>query len=156
MRTLLFLGFLFMVPFACKSQSRGINYHAIYLNVGGIILPCLGCEGGEPDGIGNLQGTFESSRGNPSSSARYTVGLQTRNGDPHLQVSWTGVLLTGKKKNHFEFDYGIMYSRAIDPSVLPIVNLGYRYQDFENTGFILRLGMGLEQIGFYLSMGKVF
>ena len=72
--------------------------------------------------------------------------------------------ISGKKNSHLEFDLGVryrgefVYSSFIKPGgftngdMLPIVNIGYRFQK-PGRPFVFRVGVGTESI-FYLSIGR--
>lgn len=128
----------------------------VYGEVGGIVLPCLGCESGGSDLIFSAQFSGERNKGRNATATRFSMGAIIRDDQWHPKVSLSGVLLTGKGNSHFEVDYGVMFSGAVDPKLLPIINLGYRFQDLSESGMVFRAGLGLEYLGPYISVGRSF
>lgn len=145
--------------FVCTSalaQTEEVGF-SVYGETGGLAFPCLGCEGGGADVIFSLQAAGEVNRKRNATATRFALGIMRRDEEWYLKTAITGVWLSGKgKKSHFEIDYGAMLTAATDPAFLPILNLGYRFQDLNNPGPVFRMGLGLEFIGPYLSYGFSF
>jgi hypothetical protein len=62
-------------------------------------------------------------------------------------------MLTGKGKNHFEANGGIFYVYSDDLSVLPLIDVGYRFQKPQG-GFIFKAKAGFLGIG--IGLGYAF
>lgn len=52
--------------------------------------------------------------------------------------------LTGHKNNHFEYGYGLVYSKGFDPFIVPAGNVGYRYQN-PKGGLVFRTGIAFPE-----------
>ena len=101
---------------------------------------------------------YASEKRNSLFMLRATTGYFGSLYDEGFTFIFNGQSLWGKQKNHFELDYGAavlwdIYDSEVYP--LPILNLGYRYQDFSKSGFVFRVGVGTE-FGGYLSFGGSF
>lgn len=153
------MGLIVAYTFGCVltmyAQKDSVTL-AVYGELGGMSFPCLGCDSGGSDGFLSIQATLERNRNSNATATRFILGAMNNSGDWYPKIVITGVYLSGKGKSHFELDYGLMWSKGVDPPLLPIVNIGYRFQDLQEPGTIFRIGLGLEYVGPYIGYGITF
>ena len=76
MRSYFFLLFI-TVSLSLTAQDIPVGY-TFYGSVGGISLPCLGCDSGGSDAILSIQGSFERNRKRNATASRLTLGAMLR------------------------------------------------------------------------------
>lgn len=111
---------------------------------------------------GSFQGAMNLSAERAVKEKRYVKGTIGTGGKENenfaIGVAYNWLLSGDKKPNEIlELNGGLLtYFRNGTVRALPLVNVGYRYQNLEKPGLILRYGIGTEILGFYISLGYSF
>ena len=154
-KILIAFAFLFLSLYSSAQDDRYspevLRHHAVYTNLGFLSLD-LNYE--------HKLFTYEKGYLFGRVGAGYWADWAILGANFKFHLSY----ISGKKNSHLEFDVGarykgeFVYSSFIKPGgfsngdILPIVNIGYRFQK-PGRPFVFRVGVGTESI-FYLSIGR--
>ena len=112
--------------------------------------------------VSGITGNYERMIFYPIDSKIQSVGFRLGAGPgvsvfvSYMQYISALTVLTGKGNNHFEFGAGADFikEKYYDWQIVPIVNLGYRFQK-PGGDYVFRTGTGFPEL-LYLSLGFCF
>jgi len=147
----LILSFSSLFSQSDKYFSTVLHRHAVYLNVGLFSLDA---------NYEHKLMTYDKGYLFGRVGFGYWADWAVLGSDVKFHLSY----ISGKKKSHLEFDVGLMFKGEFEridivnaggfsrSNLIPILNIGYRYQ-MPGRPIVFRIGIGTESI-FYFSLGR--